>query len=761
MNIFKHRFIFCYSLCLLALCAVLFFLPRTAKGYAFCGFLALFALSLLLAFLCRFVFWKRRFRAVLKAALCLAGCVAISLSQYLYAKSADVLEKRRSNYQDVIVLVEDVSYSAEGFCYATGTLRSWRNEPTSTRVTLTIYKTEIAAGDVLQGKGYAETLSLSDEDSSSRYLLSRGIRYSITLSSPTVVGHERSLALLGAELRHELCTVIKERVGEENGALLNAIFLGDRSTLSDSLERDMGRIGIAHMLALSGLHLSILMFGTERLLGVLGVDKRIRYALLALLILFYLFLTGGSVSALRAGCMMLLMILAFALGQQHDSISALAFAVLLICLCEPYAIIDTSLQLSALATFGILLVTQADEKRVIGESSSTSRSISLPRRIAKGALSICKLTLAATVATIPVTAFSFGYLQLLAPLGNLLFALLLEFLLFGAIIVLAFGWIPPISFCVSLLCDGTEALASLLSRIPHTLLAINPPFLAFVMCSLCAVLFLLYAGGIHKKLRVRATAAAFLAAALLIGSFHSVQAISNIDTLRVGCATTSDMTGEFLILEEGESATVIDATQSKSGESNELFPTLKEFSIFELDRYVLTGYHEGSAASVEKLLTKQRIHQLFLPLPRAESETEIALAIEQAAQVQSTAVTYYARNEQLLLGEVRFVVHEHTLIGDESPLQMFSIYYGTHHTAYFSWYEIRRYGENYLAQFAATADTVFFGSYGVTSAKRNFAYDDFSYAARAFAHAECYLPFSRENEDAPFSPSTHQVRQEK
>ena len=164
-------------------------------------------------------------------------------------------------------------------------------------------------------------------------------------------------------LRERLSRCVTLLSDSESGALVSALLLGERDLLPDKLRLDFKRIGISHILALSGLHLAIISLGVGKLLSFLKVKKKARLVIIILFILIYMALTGFSVSVCRAGIMIIISNLLFLLGRTKDSLTSLTLAVVIICIFTPYAIFDISLWLSALATFGIIAFGEYFENR--------------------------------------------------------------------------------------------------------------------------------------------------------------------------------------------------------------------------------------------------------------------------------------------------------------------------------------------------------------------------------------------------------------
>ena len=94
------------------------------------------------------------------------------------------------------------------------------------------------------------------------------------------------ISLILASLNSHLSSKLKTVLSPREGALASALLLGNRHLLEDSVLRDFKRAGVYHMLALSGLHVAILIGMLERILKRLLVERKLRIAILAMLSLF-------------------------------------------------------------------------------------------------------------------------------------------------------------------------------------------------------------------------------------------------------------------------------------------------------------------------------------------------------------------------------------------------------------------------------------------------------------------------------------------
>ena len=156
-----------------------------------------------------------------------------------------------------------------------------------------------------------------------------------------------------ARLKVRLARGVTVGLTEETAGLMQAMTLGIRSDLGN-LRDSFAAAGLAHILALSGLHVSILIGAASWLLRPLA---RWRYPLLIVLLLSFVALVGLSPSIVRAGLMGTALLLSLWLGAGRiDTWQAFGIALTLTLVIFPAWLFDMSLQLSYLAVAGILLL---------------------------------------------------------------------------------------------------------------------------------------------------------------------------------------------------------------------------------------------------------------------------------------------------------------------------------------------------------------------------------------------------------------------
>ena len=140
---------------------------------------------------------------------------------------------------------------------------------------------------------------------------------------------------------------------EKDRGILYAMLAGNRSELDDSTKGLYQRMGIAHVLSISGLHITLIGLGLYKVLMLLTKRLKLSVLISCTFVFLYGMLTGFSVSTERAVIMLFCMLFARLLGEAYDGQSAAGLAAIIILVMNPAEIYDSGFQLSFIAVFGI------------------------------------------------------------------------------------------------------------------------------------------------------------------------------------------------------------------------------------------------------------------------------------------------------------------------------------------------------------------------------------------------------------------------
>jgi len=272
-------------------------------------------------------------------------------------------------------------------------------------------------GDVLKITGELETPSQSEDFDYKTYLKRQGIYSVIYYPGVELLGRGQGLKPLQwiYSLREHLFTSLARALPEPQGSLAQGILLGLRGNIPDSLYEAFSRTGAAHLLAISGLHISIIiaMFLSFGIL-VFGRQRSIHIWLTLALTWLYTLLAGMHSPIIRAAIMGSLFLIAEYLGRQRSAIIALAFAAAVMVGIQPGLLWTVSFQLSFLAMAGLVLLYpyfQAWGRKGVASLFGAREKVAAAGGMITDGFAA---TLAAIVAVGPLIAYNFGIVSLVA-----------------------------------------------------------------------------------------------------------------------------------------------------------------------------------------------------------------------------------------------------------------------------------------------------------------------------------------------------------
>lgn len=275
-----------------------------------------------------------------------------------------------------------------------------------------------------------------------------------------------------------LKSIIDQNLNEPEAGLANALLLGYRRTvLSDDL-KVFSRVGLSHMIAISGSHITILSALLINFLLALGIKRKHSFYLVIAFLIIYPLITGLSASAVRSAIMGGLAFLAIYYKRSTKLINALVFSGALMLLINPQILrAELGFQLSFLALLGIIYLYPIGEK--LTEKILLKLKLKTRRaKILKNILDIINLTFVSQIITLPILLINFKQLSLISPLANLLvlwtFAPLLGLLIIAIFSAAIFPFIGPWLFLPAyLLLKYIFFMSKLLARPSWAAITVN------------------------------------------------------------------------------------------------------------------------------------------------------------------------------------------------------------------------------------------------------------------------------------------------
>lgn len=299
------------------------------------------------------------------------------------------------------------------------------------------------------------------------YYLSEGITHRCFAENIYVTDdHVDLIPQMLHEIRRNILSHISSIYDASDAGILRAALLGDKSMLDDDLYKLYQQNGIAHLLAISGLHVGILGMSLYKLLR----EKiRLSFLLSALIssavIAVYCILTGSGVSTVRAAIMLILVFSSGILGRRNDLLNSSGLAAFCILLFRPYELFSCGFMLS----FSAVIAIGGPAAKLIKEMNISNRMLQAL------IISIC-----VTLTSLPITAYFFFEIPLFGCLLNLIVIPLMTYVVWSGIlaVLLSYVFVPA-----ALIAAGTghyilrlyTVIGQLTSRLPLSSILIGRP----------------------------------------------------------------------------------------------------------------------------------------------------------------------------------------------------------------------------------------------------------------------------------------------
>ncbi len=221
-----------------------------------------------------------------------------------------------------------------------------------------------------------------------------------------------------APLRQRLLETLRAVVPGEEGAVLAALCLGDRTDLSSATTTAFRNSGLTHLLVVSGLHLALVAATIRRLLRPLGF--RLSAVLTMPFVLAFMLLVGFTPSVCRAGVMCLVWLGSYLVSRRPDGLNSLGLSTVILLAVNPYTLYNAGFQLSFMATAGILLIAPRLMRRFPPMEATHSVWVWAGWRIRYYVAGLLAACAGALLFTLPISCYYFGGFALLLPVANLL-----------------------------------------------------------------------------------------------------------------------------------------------------------------------------------------------------------------------------------------------------------------------------------------------------------------------------------------------------
>lgn len=548
-----------------------------------CIILPLLITAVLLALL-----WIKRIRKVIFIIASIILGVALGFSGCHNMINASNWSVENGSQDWTLTLLGDVEKSDYG-----AKVTASAKDESGRSCNLTIYfsdENELLCGQVIKTKGAAKSLKQNAKDFSK----TNGVVASLNVKEYEIVEQNIFQEFI-INARSKAIENFSKYSSSEAG-VLQALVCGYKNTIKEDGTYDKFKIcGLAHIVAVSGAHLAIVIGVLLSMLRALKVSRKLTTLLCVLSVLAYLVFSGIPISAVRSAIMVILSLTSSLFGRRSSPINALSLCIIFFIAHDPCSSLSISLFLSATSTLGIMLFASLFSSYFNIKNDRLNSLVAQP----------CSLTLASNISTLPFSSAVFSQISTISLFSNIiatpLFTLGCICGLMSAIVGCIFAFLSPFACYIARICCFPLNLSvSLMSRIPFSSIAIQSdvyPMLALTIL----ISILLYLKWPSIKPKIFIVGACTMSLALMLVFIVLPKSSSNeVVMMDVG-------QGDAILIKSEGHAILIDTGNQKA----KLKEELAKNSIYTLDAVILTHHDDDHIGCLTDLTSYENVNEVY------------------------------------------------------------------------------------------------------------------------------------------------------
>lgn len=416
-------------------------------------------------------------------------------------------------------------------------------------------------------------------------------------------------------LRENISTRISSLIEEQPAKFLIAILLGKKEGLSPEVKEDFQNSGVAHVLAISGLHVGFIVLVIMILLSFLPISFRGQNILTILFLIFYVFLTGANPPVVRASLMVSLYLIGINLERRPDIYNTVFTSALVILLFQPQQLFWVGFQFSFIAVLSILYFYRSLRPF---ETYLIKNILRCEERswIRNWLIVPFLVSVAAQLGTIPLMIIYFYKLPLISFLLNIIVIPIVGFIVpLGLLSIFtsffSFHLAMIISKLLTYAIDFLIEIVHLSANLPFAYLHL-PRLSSFILISYILALWLIFSWKKEelRQLRIPILIVIFLMVMLSVAPKKRNLQLIMFDVGQGEATLVRTTSGKQILFDAGPNTPYYDSGRDI------IFPALQEMGKLHLEKVILSHSHADHIGGLFSLSTLISIDSVYLPLLR-------------------------------------------------------------------------------------------------------------------------------------------------
>ena len=400
-------------------------------------------------------------------------CVFVFIGMLSFGLKINSLKKNSvpDGYYTVVGEIKDVTYKNGGY-YATLTNCTYDGIEGNDLITSFLYE-EVSLYDVIELKCIVKNCEIEEGKKIPNQIISGWPTSTSKVYSCRVIGKSKGVA---PWFKTKTDAKFSSVLGEDFG-ILSALLRGDVSEMCETVTT-FRAVGIAHIFAVSGLHIGLIFAAMSFILGKLKINRVLKVIVTTSALIFYSYLCGFSPSSLRAVIMCTCIMLSKLLGQKYDGVNALSIAAIIVLLINAIDLFSAGFILSFTICFSILVLSPPIKSILSFMPEEFSSSLAV--------------LFASQASALPLSIIMFGEFSLVSFFANFLLLPIVSILYYATVIGTLICVILPINehialFIPQILTVGIKGITEFIAYFPISLSYMTKPLLSIYYLLLISV----------------------------------------------------------------------------------------------------------------------------------------------------------------------------------------------------------------------------------------------------------------------------------
>lgn len=559
--------------------------------------------------------------------------LAFSIGILFFYFPCDKAEKLDGTACDIEATVYEVTSSAENYTTFLMNINKIDGTEVAVKASASIWSSEsVSVGDTLRARTqFQRTQSSIGTFDTKNYLASKGVFACCELDNVVIIDSRENFSFF-SRIADKIERNVYSKLSESSASLLSALLLGRSSNLPYEISVGFRRLGISHLLAISGMHFTLLLGVVSFLIRKICKSVRRQMIVVSLFSFFYMALIGFPASVCRAGIMVLASSAGVLFFSKRDGITSLFGAMLLLCIISPYAIFDIGLWLSFFATLSLLIIAYYKNRRNVARYYlyGGTRVVGYLRKESKKstALYFVFVPILAAMSTLPLSSVYFGESSLLAAPATLILSPIFDVMLVIALL-LGIG-ILPLAPLAETLCSCVISVINFFAKFDGITVSLTTPYATVA----CAILFIGVIIATFVKFRRRALrliTIIFVSAFCVIMIFGECVIKKSYESdayIYYVCSGTN----EAVAVSYGGETLVIDMSNGSYACCERLMYELRQRGATKLGSILLTRCNQRHATLIMRLARERMVDKIYFFDAEKETELNAMLHIREIAE---------------------------------------------------------------------------------------------------------------------------------